>query len=409
MERALEKAVSSFDRSKGVSVTLVDESLRLYDIRFHEKGRAFNLTLVNPPGGATVTTLVSAQQTTGSITQDADDQVTAQRIATELNKLKYASGNPLNVQVSAGPAAHTWSVAFDQPDTEADKVKLVGFAEGGGANKEIAFAEPQVITSLTVTKVDTRSTIFPEASLLVDLASEFVPASVEYNAVKFTNVDANSTIYGGGNTNTFTLGGDASFAGTLIGGTGLRPAEALLNADTILGAVGLQVPQLLVTNTLDVSGASLDAKLASPLTVGSLLTLPKSTIQVSTQTDGASGDAVQNLYLPQDVSGGSFKLTFGTETTSMAIAVVSGDPTATAANIKTQLESLSNIAADSIIVTPGIRDGAPYRIAFTGASGAQPLLVPSEMTLTRTVTALPVAAVRRRPARPTRRKFDTFM
>ena len=77
IERAIEKAVPSFDRSNGVSVTLVDEALRLYEIRFQEKGRAFNPTLVDHSGGSTVTVRVNATQTTASITQDTDDHVTA--------------------------------------------------------------------------------------------------------------------------------------------------------------------------------------------------------------------------------------------------------------------------------------------------------------------------------------------
>lgn len=86
-------------------------------------------------------------------------------------------------------------------------------------------------------------------------------------------------------------------------------------------------------------------------------------------TDGSfmTGDAVYRVTLDDNATGGTFTLTYSAQTTS-AIAY-----NATAAQIQTALEGLSNIDPGEVRVTGGPVNSAPVFITFTGALGNQPI------------------------------------
>ncbi len=77
-----------------------------------------------------------------------------------------------------------------------------------------------------------------------------------FNAIKFTDVDANTTVYGGRDVNTFTVGRGVVFDGTIVGGTGIRNPKQLATLDNLAGAVGslgVGLPPFTVVNQLDFS------------------------------------------------------------------------------------------------------------------------------------------------------------
>ena len=97
---------------------------------------------------------------------------------------------------------------------------------------------------------------------------------MQHNAIKFTNVDEQTTIYGGREVNTFALKDDARFDGNIIGGEGYRDwvnqlvagssggspldllarlVEQIGNINSLLGG---KLPEIFVTNVIDNSDAS---------------------------------------------------------------------------------------------------------------------------------------------------------
>ena len=130
--------------------------------------------------------------------------------------------------------------------------------------------------SLTVAKSGGVSIPFLGADLIDD-------GDLTYNAIKFTHVDENTTVYGGRESNTFKLNGTATFAGTIVGGSGLRDWVAdLIDTDgpdisddanwaqkgiewlswivdlasNVHGLMGGELPDLFVSNTIDNTSAA---------------------------------------------------------------------------------------------------------------------------------------------------------
>ena len=101
-------------------------------------------------------------------------------------------------------------------------------------------------TSLTVVKPN---------SIELPLMQMDALAEVELNEIKFTHVDSNTTIYGGREKNTFALDGDAEFAGTLIGGSGIRSSILVDGVkgtiENISSLLGGSLPDFFVSNTID--------------------------------------------------------------------------------------------------------------------------------------------------------------
>lgn len=101
---------------------------------------------------------------------------------------------------------------------------------------------------------------------------------------------------------------------------------------------------------------------------------------------GAANE-VQTITVTGTSSGGTFTLTFGSETTSAL------DFDATAAEIDTALEALDNIGAGDVACTGGPLPGTPVVITFGGnlANVKMPLIVADDALLTGTDPVLAVA------------------
>ena len=101
-------------------------------------------------------------------------------------------------------------------------------------------------TSLTVVKPN---------SIELPLMQMDALAKVDLNKIKFTHVDSNTIIYGGREKNTFALDGDAEFAGTLIGGSGIRSSILVDGVkgtiENISSLLGGSLPDFFVSNTID--------------------------------------------------------------------------------------------------------------------------------------------------------------
>ncbi|MFM9971581.1 MAG: DUF4347 domain-containing protein, partial [Burkholderiales bacterium] len=336
-----------------VSVTTVPDEDGVYLVRFLEKGYVSGLAKGTLTGGATLTVsapLVKAEQTTESITFGASDKETAENIQKALNKLKYAAfsnvqepttPDPLKVKVAVGSGGpKQFVVTFDQENTEDVKVKPLKASVG--IVKEL---ETTKSTRLEIVKPGKRSSIISGASPVNDVLNAIAPTEVEYNKLVISHVGANTTLYGGGNANTFALTNGAQFAGNLIGGTGLRPPDAL-SLDTITGMLGLQFPQVAVTNTVDISDNSFKFFPAENWLQPYVLleALPgDGQIKAQITTVASSGEAAQTIYLPGGANAGTFTLTYddssNTPKTTAAIKV-EANPDTTAANIKAALEGL---------------------------------------------------------------------
>lgn len=87
---------------------------------------------------------------------------------------------------------------------------------------------------------------------------------------------------------------------------------------------------------------------------------------VSTLQDGAAGsagvDEVQQIEILNDVTGGTFTLTFEGQTTSAL------DFDASAADVDTALDALSNVTDGDVAVTGGPLPATPISVQFTGAT-----------------------------------------
>ena len=173
IERAIEKEVSSFSVKTGVSVRVLDETLRTFRVTFHTKGVTSNLAVT--AGSASLNVEIAAQQTTAQINFDAD----AATVAAELNKLKYANGENLDVTVIDGPsAAQRWIVSFDKADTTTDEIIALEIS-GGGAGKSVTLLDKDVRTSLSVSKIDNSSSLFANASPIGKLVEKKTHTSTD--------------------------------------------------------------------------------------------------------------------------------------------------------------------------------------------------------------------------------------
>lgn len=103
--------------------------------------------------------------------------------------------------------------------------------------------------------------------------------------------------------------------------------------------------------------------------------------------EGVGTNEVQTLTITGTPTGGDFKLKFGTETTASILY------NATAANVKTALEALDAIPANSLTVTGGPLPGTGVVVTFGGSLGSedQPLMTVQNASFTGGTT--PAAAV----------------
>ncbi len=105
---------------------------------------------------------------------------------------------------------------------------------------------------------------------IVDMAADFTEwmqdkerwdrgFEITFNTIVVSNIDANTVIYGGRNSNTFQVEQNAVFAGEVIGGTGFKPFKDNLSQILEENSAGFSIPevtdlsQLTVTNELDLT------------------------------------------------------------------------------------------------------------------------------------------------------------
>ncbi|MES2919061.1 MAG: DUF4347 domain-containing protein, partial [Pseudomonadota bacterium] len=166
-----------------------------------------------------------------------------------------------------------------------------------------------------------------------DLALPFVEDPVgeaSYGKLVITHIDANTTIYGGREENTFKLKDDVVVDADIIGGEGVRNLGGLLSVDTLNGLMALELPEFMVKNTIDYTGSDfLDA---------TLVRLGESSASVVTNLDNDSDGQreVQQLKLTS-VTGGTFTLTLGGTTTGPI--TYSSTPATLVANVQAALNA----------------------------------------------------------------------
>src|SRR5205085_498904 len=117
----------------------------------------------------------------------------------------------------------------------------------GAIDYKITFKEPDSVALTAQSGVGTGSGVINGSVLVSEVTAgnagrTELSVQDRFDKFTFTNVDANTIIKGGGNTNTFTINGNANFPGTIIGGTGLRPLSAHLNVETLIEALELNPP-----------------------------------------------------------------------------------------------------------------------------------------------------------------------
>ncbi|MEI6720903.1 MAG: hypothetical protein WCO67_09070 [Betaproteobacteria bacterium] len=397
IKKALPGVFSQF--GDNVRVTFDDKAPGKYKIAFLDKGYEAALALNTGSGTNTVTGLtatdvdkIASAKNTVTITINADDAVTAASIQTELNKFKYSSGENLDVRVTTG-TAKTWTIIFDQADSDSEKIQALKVFNTGTttahSTAKVNVLDAEEVTSLEVTKEGKRSSLF-EGTAAVDLFNTLVQEEASYNKLTFTNVDKNTTIYGGGNANTFVLDGGAKFEGNLIGGSGLRSADAL-SIDAITGLLGLQIPELMVVNTVDISDVEKKwGEASSWLTTAYLGSVASDVVTVTVEQEGDEGNAVQRLVLPAGADSGSFVLSYRdnvvTTLTPTAAIQISSDSAKTAQNIQTALNAVPG--APDVEVTGEGTDASPFVIRFlvSGAKAVE-LLTVSSVTARQQVVA----------------------
>jgi Ca2+-binding RTX toxin-like protein len=85
---------------------------------------------------------------------------------------------------------------------------------------------------------------------VAELLDSLTDQRFNFATITFTDVDANTVIYGGRGANTYSIDRHVDFTGRVVGGTGLRgPLKILVPA--IKNLLKLELPQMTVTNTLE--------------------------------------------------------------------------------------------------------------------------------------------------------------
>ncbi|MCI0535951.1 MAG: hypothetical protein L0Z50_12065 [Verrucomicrobiales bacterium] len=305
--------------SDPVTVTPVANHPHAWDITFANKGDYNPTSASNPTGGTSTMATIreGVLETTGNITIGSSDRKTAANIESALKTA--VNGEGISSLLS-------------------DKVKFTvktntltrgSFAVVIGAKSDVA--KPQVIapdpvppiapawittangavrtltegssggTKLTIEKRYNLPQFF-DNSQIADLWNGYFGA-VLYDRIVITNVDANTTIIGGSNENTFKIIGDANFQGTLIGQKVFRPLTSFADFDSISDILRLDFPNLTTINTVDFSDSS--AKL--PTITNLTHVLSKGAVDVFTVTDPRVGKEMQRLIIPT-ADAGAFKV-----------------------------------------------------------------------------------------------------
>ncbi|MCC2638882.1 MAG: hypothetical protein K0Q68_2601, partial [Moraxellaceae bacterium] len=213
-----------------------------------------------------------------------------------------------------------------------------------------------------------------------DLALPFVEDPVgeaSYGKLVITHIDANTTIYGGREENTFKLKDDVVVDADIIGGEGVRNLGGLLSVDTLNGLMALELPEFMVKNTIDYTGSDfLDATLVR-------LGESSASVVTSLDNDSAGQREVQQLKLTS-VTSGTFTLTFdGTPTGPITY---SSTPATLVANVQAALNA--SLATHNITASAGAEAGT-VKLTFA-AEQDQALIVANDVSLAGTGKSIAV-------------------
>ena len=247
--------------------------------------------------------LAVAGMTTGDITVGANDAATATAIQNALNTA--FSGTALDGQrvevKSFKKTPREFEINFKTQQQIGQLSAIQGTATGDAALTqaviEVLRAGAPGQTQLTIEKTYQLPELF-EGSYVADLWNELW-GGINYDKVVITNVDANTTIIGGQNENTFKVVGDVAFPGTVVGLKGLRPLTSFLDYASLSGAVTLDIPNINTINTLDMS----DSKATTPTVVNLTHLVSDGAVNSQTVTDAQDGVEVQRVIIPAATSG----------------------------------------------------------------------------------------------------------
>ena len=268
-----------------------------------------------------------------------------ERIATSQGANRFYFGNdwgPSSALASIAGALGGSAAALLAPnsdrtleiDTSAATDLVIDFRQ---VTDELRFeftTEADGSTSLTVSKTNG----FDIPLLNMDLVDA---GEMQHNAIRFTKVDQQTTIYGGREVNTFALQGDATFDGQLIGGEGYRDWVSQLIAGTgggsltgidmlttivdqlsnINSLLGGNLPEIFVTNVIDntdaavtvIEGDSLWEKATSGLSnlfFDASLVESNDAISITQTSGGDALSEVQSVYLTDPALTSSVEFTF---------------------------------------------------------------------------------------------------
>jgi len=341
IEAALKALVLSDGSNLDVSVqavkgTSASKDTNSWDIVFNRPGNIADVVLASAPTGASGslhTVRDGTQASTGAITAVANDTAqTAKNIADALNALLGA--NAVTVKVTNATAAAEYTVTFKE-------------------------AAPVVLGSSLLAGMTSSVTVSEETA--GSSGNTELWAQSRFDKFVFTSVDANTTIMGGSNENTFKITQNAKFDGTIIGGTGLRGGlSTFLNFSDLNSALTLNPPDPTVINTVDFS----ESAFFSP-TLINLRTLPAGSMNVQTVTDGQAGNETQRLVFPEATQG-KFTLTWNSGANTTAEIDLNGG----AAGIESALNTVLGANAVQVSARSDL-PGSTFDIVFS-ATGDQP-------------------------------------
>ncbi|MCA9010897.1 MAG: hypothetical protein KDB01_14195, partial [Planctomycetaceae bacterium] len=360
--------------SNGHDLTLDFSNVtRAMEFAFEDTGKQeiqkLVLTAANSPAGSKFR-LKLGSITTADITVGSKDSITATAITNALNSAFI--GTALDgMTVSVGTYRLT-SNAFEITFSENLDVASLEAIQATGNNNALAGAAVTTLregavgqTQLTIEKIYNLPQVFRD-SYVSDIWNAYF-GEVRYDKIVITNVDANTTIIGGKNENTFKIIGDTNFKGTIIGQTGLRPLTSFLDYESLTGAVTLDIPNISTINTLDMS----DSLATRPTVVNLTHLINDGAVNTLTVTDAQNGREVQRLVIPAADSGQftlSGKKADGTTTFTTAEISLHNETGAGATLSRTPATSTEIAARIEAALNTALGEGAGQGVKVSPAS-----------------------------------------
>lgn len=240
-----------------------------------------------------------------------------------------------------------------------------------GTNTPITSAiEPIGETSIALSNMDS---VVPDPAVTTGVSVKFGSDITEYTVTSRTlgsgtneiqTVETDDDVSGG----TFTLTFGIYETGTIPYNASAAVVEAALEALNSIGLGNATVTGSAPIWTVTFAGDLANTDVALMVGDGSLLTGGSATdVELTESVSGVDAvDEIQRITESGTVSGGSFTVTFGGDTTPAILY------DATAGTIELNLESLDSIPTGECTVSAAI-DGGFANLTFTGSLGGQPL------------------------------------